>query len=230
MPGFEGLACQRGSYLKYFDYFLVQCKNNCNGHGTCMTIENLYNYFTWDSTLGLYDSWDADHLTTCVCDIGYTGPSCAMRMCPKGDDPFTNSVDYRTIEITTSSTSSLDGYFQFIFNGEYFYFPANANDWTASSCESDIESLSNIKDVECSRSSVGTYNDATYTVQLMSFPVFPYENNIYHHDGNPSLSKFHCSTEKVTSGTDVTCNISNVIVDTIPGMKISFNSLMYCRV
>lgn len=33
--------------------------------------------------------WDADKVYACICDKGYTGPSCNLRDCPHGDDPLT---------------------------------------------------------------------------------------------------------------------------------------------
>merc|ERR1711939_383615 len=36
----------------------------------------------------LYQLWDADKIQICKCDMGYTGPDCASRVPPKGDDPL----------------------------------------------------------------------------------------------------------------------------------------------
>jgi hypothetical protein len=36
-----------------------------------------------------YELWDASKGRTCVCDAGYTGNDCGLRMCPFGDDPIT---------------------------------------------------------------------------------------------------------------------------------------------
>jgi len=37
----------------------------------------------------LYDLWDAQKIQGCKCDLGYSGPDCASRVAPKGDDPLT---------------------------------------------------------------------------------------------------------------------------------------------
>merc|ERR1719197_2055235 len=37
----------------------------------------------------LYQLWDAQKIQGCKCDLGYSGPDCASRVAPKGDDPLT---------------------------------------------------------------------------------------------------------------------------------------------
>ena len=54
---------------------IFKAKCECNGHGTCTTIENL------DLTVNgvfQYTNWDVGHTTACICDIGYTGSGCAL--------------------------------------------------------------------------------------------------------------------------------------------------------
>lgn len=83
--GFEGKGCGRQS-----------CPNNCNGHGTCEFMKDLEFGKTYSEyhTLGLGSggtslvdySWDTDRARTCVCDPGYSGIDCMLRMCPIGKD------------------------------------------------------------------------------------------------------------------------------------------------
>merc|ERR1719502_429199 len=77
LPGYEGSACQRNT-----------CPDDCNGHGTCESITDLAT--AYGTT---YDLWDASKSFACKCDPGFTGPSCADRLCPYGADPLTNA-DY----------------------------------------------------------------------------------------------------------------------------------------
>lgn len=144
--------------------------------------------------------------------------SLSVGMCPKGDDPFTAQVDYKTITFTTGASSGLlDGEFKLTFNGEYFYFDADANSFSASACEEAFEGLKNIKDVTCSRGNIDANNGATYTVEIVAFPLWPFENNIYTHYGDPPISSFQCDTDRVTAGTSPSCALVDVAVGTIPG-------------
>ena len=36
-----------------------------------------------------YTNWDAEMVHICDCYLGYTGPDCSLKMCPKADDPLT---------------------------------------------------------------------------------------------------------------------------------------------
>jgi hypothetical protein len=70
----------------------VSC--NCNGHGRC---ESMQRYaMTKDPGRGpvfKYNAnWDAEKIFGCVCDPGYSGPSCTERTCPTGDDPLTGTI------------------------------------------------------------------------------------------------------------------------------------------
>ena len=110
--GFYGSACQK-----------ITCGNACNGHGVCASTSHLHDFYLPSSTIGNYNQWDGNHTYSCVCDSGYTGVGCTMRMCPKGDDPLTPFTDFRTIEFTTAATfGEINGYIKFIFNGELLSF------------------------------------------------------------------------------------------------------------
>ncbi|RYZ76503.1 MAG: hypothetical protein EOP04_32000, partial [Proteobacteria bacterium] len=74
--GFEGTSCERA-------------KCDCGGHGTCATINTLRETLYPSLHTTPYAMWDGNQTTACICDVGYTGPGCAERMCPKGDDPLT---------------------------------------------------------------------------------------------------------------------------------------------
>merc|ERR1711943_171208 len=82
------------------------CPNNCNGHGTCQTLNQLADDFSHNADSGVasvlfatpdssndcaectgtantgaqYDSaWDATRSAGCKCDSGYRGPDCPRR-------------------------------------------------------------------------------------------------------------------------------------------------------
>ncbi|CAM9408980.1 unnamed protein product [Discosporangium mesarthrocarpum] len=80
MEGFSGAACERST-----------CPHQCSGHGTCRSMEDFAEDFRDDnSNQYLYTNvWDSNKLHRCVCDTGYHGYDCSLRMCPTGDDPLT---------------------------------------------------------------------------------------------------------------------------------------------
>jgi hypothetical protein len=151
-----------------------------------------------------------------------------LEICPKGDDPFTENQNYRAISITTSASSgTLTGQFQLTFQGEYFYFNANANSFNESQCEIAFAALPNVEEVSCSRSTPTADQGATYMIQFLSFPLKPYENNIYNHNGNPPLSSFQCDTSLVTGATNPSCLLLDVTQsDEIKGELCLFNLLL----
>lgn len=62
----------------YFFSYQVYCENDCNGHGTCVSMKTnaendpyvLYTYNT---------NWDAEKIFGCVCDEGFEGYDCSLR-------------------------------------------------------------------------------------------------------------------------------------------------------
>lgn len=75
--GYEGSACQRASCP-------ATKAGVCSGHGTCRSIFNL----AADDADNHYNLWDQDSTLGCDCDAGYSGPSCADRVCKYGFDPL----------------------------------------------------------------------------------------------------------------------------------------------
>mmetsp|Transcript_37114 Transcript_37114/g.100166 ORF Transcript_37114/g.100166 Transcript_37114/m.100166 type:complete len:409 (-) Transcript_37114:25-1251(-) len=165
--GFTGQACER-----------LACPNDCSGKGECLTMYRAGRDLGPDTPAGfkpggdgigpIYKGWDDFSLMGCACDWGYTGSDCSLRMCPKGDDPLTENQYYRMINVTTNATAvsaNLNGTFEVTFDGHSFEFPANASKWTA-----------------------------RWTVEFVSWPSNPAQNNYFNHQGNPPLSSFTCDT------------------------------------
>jgi len=202
-PGYEGHACQRTS---------CNCKN-----GRCMTIREIYGQSNDSLTSSSYDGWESNHVTSCVCDWGYTGPACEFRMCPKGFDPLQSYDNFRTINITTyASDGYLGGYFTFSFNTFSFNFPANGNYWSSTECKASFESLPNIESVSCIQSDISDSGASQYQITFLEYSYLPHENNIYTNDGNPPLSSFKCSNSYITSGSNPLCTLSDVIALSVP--------------
>ena len=148
-----------------------------------------------------YANWDKDSTTMCVCDTGFTGADCSLRICPKGDDPLTPVGQYRSVVISTGATSGLlAGYFNFKFLGESIRFPANSSAWQAEKCVTDLQSLANVEKVSCVRDAANPDTlGANYTITFVSYPVLPYENNIFSHSGSASLNQMSCDVSEMTN-------------------------------
>lgn len=117
--GFTGRGCRRR-----------ECPNACSGHGVCVDDNlNLYHNthatgaeatlpsgrYSPTSASGNSNFWSSDLQQACVCDGGWTGADCSLRMCPVGDDPETDCRDelaYDVQEITcTDLDQTVDHYF-----------------------------------------------------------------------------------------------------------------------
>ena len=202
-PGFEGNACDR-----------LACE--CGEHGTCMTLSQQHDRYLIGSTEGAYSTWDADQTTSCVCDYGFMGPGCNMRMCPKGDDPMSTFTGYKSIKITTSaSDGKLAGKFKFTFNGEYMVFDADATYFTSALCKQALEGMPNFGTVSCTRGTVDANSGAEYVIRFKTWPAYPHENTVYSNDGNPAINLFGCEDYSITGGTDAACALADVDASTV---------------
>ncbi|KAG5188017.1 hypothetical protein JKP88DRAFT_347960 [Tribonema minus] len=150
-----------------------KCPNWCSQHGICTGPE------------------ETDH---CICEIGYVGDDCGTRLCPKGDDPTTTDQVPRTIQMRTGATrGTLAGEFNFLFNGESVTFDATAALVDGTTCSKLVTSLPNVASASCERGPINEWGGATYTISFDAWPTQPFENNLYNHDGNPSLQQFACN-------------------------------------
>jgi hypothetical protein len=103
--GFEGVACHR-----------MKCPGNpqCSGNGVCQSLRQMAK----KDRNSQYNLWDKDLMRGCVCDRGFHGGDCSMRMCKYGLDPLylddVSTVQYPFFFfaiMTTSSTYDIkDGY------------------------------------------------------------------------------------------------------------------------
>lgn len=138
-------------------------------------------------------------------------------LCPKGDDPLTPYSDFRSIIITVYQypSSPISGSYKFTFNGQSIPLPTYV--WDAQTCEALFATLPNVGSVSCGITKNGRDGGYTLTVQFLSFPVIPYENNIYTNDGNPPLSAFSCDATAVVTFGEASCQVSDVTGFELPG-------------
>jgi len=65
----------------------------------------------------LYQLWDAQKIQGCKCDLGYSGPDCASRVAPKGDDPLTTVKSAMGVQAIQLSAQT--GAFSIIYHDPY---------------------------------------------------------------------------------------------------------------
>ena len=223
--GFEGEACQRS--ISY-----------CGPNGFPMTMSDIYTIYSTEmyySTLQIitdsdnnmtYQGWEKDRIQHCVCDRGFFGPQCDMRMCPKGDDPLTGFSDYYSLNINLRATSGfLGGFVHLIFNGEIIVFPSDHREWSLSDCKAIFESLMGVEEVRCMRpGSADAYGSVETVVSFRHFSTYPYETNIYTHNGHTLASKMICKTDYITGTSDTaTCILTDVTTAMVPEYEFCSN-------
>ena len=182
-----------------------KCPNWCNRRGICTN-----------------PSIDIDQY--CICDVGYSGEDCSLKLCPKSYDflDIPQPLQYRSVRLTTEVDSGvLSGVIELKFGLSAVYMNANSNDVDSNTCRSTFIGLKGIDDVECLREN---YDQKTgtgsYLINILKYPIQPYENNIFYHNGNPSLSAFYCNTTTLDkdSASFPTCIFTDVNTENLPGM------------
>lgn len=137
-------------------------------------------------------------------------------MCPKGDDPMTTSTNLRSILInTTAIGGDASGYFTIWYERRAYALPVGAD---AVTCSKLFDTSRAIEKARCAIT-VQDGGNTAYEVAFERFPMFPYQNNIFHHDGDIPITDFYCTAESVTNATSADCQILDVAKDpsTYPG-------------
>ena len=104
--------------------------DGCNGHGKCMTLQELGNFSTNANGSALngptYADWDASKIKGCICDkyfyrgpyvfnwVDYAGHDCSHFACPYGDDPKTYNQLFNVQTVTCDASA---GSFTLSFRG-----------------------------------------------------------------------------------------------------------------
>jgi hypothetical protein len=138
-------------------------------------------------------------------------------MCPKGDDPITLNQNKYTFELALNSLSTsntLSGDLILHFQDEHISLPIDSA-FNNASCANAFLSSQKMNNVSClyqnnSRTSI------TLRVTVNSWPLFPQQNNIFTHNGVPSLADFTCDSSKMDS--PVSCTFSPVFTSNIEGI------------
>ena len=61
-----------------------------------------------------------------------------------------------------------------------------------------LSRLKGVSSVICQRISFNASSGtAVYVITFIEYPIKPYENNLFQHDGNPQISFFHCNSTRM---------------------------------
>lgn len=164
--GFVGAACQ---YLWCATDELGECNNN----GQCLSMADLAEQATTngvrqDYTYGAVPNdpatWDAGMVHGCLCDAGWTGYDCSLRLCPFGDDPSTTGD---VNEVQSLSCAGSSGGFQLTFREATT--ETIAYDATAAELEGYLEALDTVEDVSVNITSGSSVCGATAVTTFIEF-------------------------------------------------------------
>ena len=134
-------------------------------------------------------------------------------MCPKGDDPLTMDQNYRQIKLIVSeNTGALTGNIGLRFQGKVSYIPLSGASDTK--CMTALTNSRTYASIGCTviRESSHTI---IFNITFFSWPSYPSENNVYFHNGNPSIGAFTC--DKSQTMTSITCDFEDIASTNIPG-------------
>lgn len=251
LPGYDGAACQRascpsnanshtpgsgteGSNTNFKVYngksaFLgagrlsITQTNQCSGHGTCMTIEQL-SYLDYNN---VYDLWDKDMTMGCKCDPGYTGADCSRKLCAVGVDPLytddtTAQVTHTTVRFEASDADALSGKYAIKFwdiLGEDYITGSIPISGTGEidgkeHCDSVKEALTSLPNqvvptIECNQEVIDTNKGVEYVLTFTGNP-----GNLRQIELDQYLDGSRSSVE-VSSGTLYTGVHNNVVGESV---------------
>ncbi|CAM9167242.1 unnamed protein product [Ectocarpus sp. 12 AP-2014] len=182
--------------LVFVPVYLAKCPNWCSQHGICT---------------GPGDD------AFCICEMGFQGDDCGMRLCPKGDDPLTTDQADRVLLLRTMAEEGpISGELTVTFNGESTTLNADARQTGDLECTAALQMLPNIDRVACQRGAVSDFGGTDYVISLLRFPTTPWENNLYGHSGNPALEAFSCNiSSEADSAASSSCELIDMVTENV---------------
>lgn len=156
-------------------------------------------------------------------------------MCPKAYEPLSLSQNARrrTVRLVLDPVRETEGpavhsVLAFSFSGSTAMLKARASEMDSAECTRLLGGLKSIDSATCDREAMDVTSGAgSYTIRINDFPLFPHENNIFNHTGNPHLSAFRCNISAVLeegeeeegegASQTPTCTLEDVVADNLPG-------------
>jgi len=151
-------------------------------------------------------------------------------MCPKSFDPYTldERKGRRQIRLTTAHQGGkMYGSIIFDLGGSEIQLKANSNMLTTQQCTEDFKRLKTASEVSCTRETFDAEEGTgSYLITFKKWPLYPAENNIFTHIGNPQLENFFCNTTKIDKeeAKNPTCTIEDTVTEDLPGIVASDSS------
>lgn len=159
---------------------------------------------------------------------------CLPGICSKAFNPtgLTGRTNRRAVRVMTELASGvLSGRFEFKFGLSSAFLNANANEVTSQTCTSALASLKGVAEVKCERETFdATSGSGSYLITLNKFPLVPFENNIFTHDGNPPLEAFFCNSSFIDKedAASPSCHVLDAETENLPGIDLMrFNVLCF---
>ena len=148
----------------------------------------------------------------CFCDDGYFGIDCSLMMCPKGDDPLTQGQSDKQVKLVVTGDVALSGYIGVVFYGKVSYLPLTNPSNT--SCVAGLQSSRVFGTVQCVVT-VTSPSTIEFWFTISAWPIFPAQNNVYVHYGDPPITAFSCDTSQ--SSALNSCNFTDVSSGVLKG-------------
>lgn len=83
---------------------------------------------------------------------------------------------------------------ELVFSGSSVFMSANGNQVNSNVCEKALQGWQSVEKIRCHRDSLNSETGAaSYIITFLEYPLFPQENNLWFHEGNPSLNLFSCN-------------------------------------
>lgn len=158
----------------------------------------------------------------CICNMGFAGDDCSRVLCPRGYEPYSliSNSNRRTIRLTIGNKGGFNaGKYSFSFSGANIYLNSNTTVDDTIQCNKKISKLKSIKNAECVQEFTNSSSGiGSYLITILEYPTLPYLNNLYDHEGSPSLENFKCDASSIDDefAIEPYCIIEDVISTHLP--------------
>lgn len=127
---------------------------------------------------------------------------------------MTESQDHRSVQLHVNSPNPLAGTLALNFQDEPSLLDLDSP--SSEQCKNALEVNPKFGEVLCDLNYVDL-NRVVYNITFLSWPVYPVENNVYFHNGNPSASHFLCDT--TSTSPSISCVVNDLSSANVKGLS-----------